>query len=450
MKNRDLLHGNIRTQLIALAVPLLLGNILQQFYNTTDSLIIGHYLGGQAFASTGVSGTIMNLFIFVINGFCVGLSVIFAQAYGCGDRKRFRQEMFLSLLAGMGLSVLISICSLSLLRPILNLIQTPADLMLYCIQYLWIILPGLLATFLYNFFSTILRAVGNTLSSLLTLTISVLANIVLDFLFVGVMQWGISGAAYATVLAQLFSAVCCCCYMKKRYPDLVFTRKDIQFSKTRIVHILRFGLVSSLHQSSLYIGKLMVQGAVNTLGTSGIAAYTAAMRIEGVVNSFGDSGNQAMSILISQNYGSGKKGRVQEGFKTGLILLVILCLAMSAIMFAASKQCLQIFLDTADSQSMRYGSSYLRIVACFYVFCFIGNAFVGYFRGVGKVLIPFWGTTLHLSVRVILSWILVSQMGLAAVAVATAIGWCLVVVFHSVNYWLVREKQPDILQKKPF
>lgn len=442
----DLLRGNIRKQLIFLALPLLLGNILQQFYNTTDSLIIGHFLGSLAFASTGVSGTIMNLFIFVINGFCVGLSVIFAQAYGSGNWKRFRQEMFLSLLIGAVLSLVISACSVKLLRPILVIIQTPEALMLYCIRYLEIILPGLPVTFMYNYFSTILRAVGNTLSSLAALFISVVANIGLDYLFVGYFNLGITGAAFATVLAQLLSAVCCYYYLKRHYPHLMFTQNDIIFSKASIFQILRFGAVSSLHQSSLYIGKILVQGCVNTLGTAGIAAYTATMRIEGVVNSFGDSGSQAMSILISQNYGARDKKRVHEGFTSGLCCLIILCMIMSCIMFIASEQCLRIFLSAEETLSVQYGSSYLRIIACFYVLCFIGNAYVGYFRGIGKVVIPFWGTTLHLSLRVVLSWLLVQRFGLSAIAIATGSGWTLVVVFHSFNYWLTQKNNKETVE----
>ena len=430
MDNSTLLKGNIQKELIALAFPLLLSNILQQLYNTADSLIIAHFLGSQAFASTGVSGTLMNLFIFVLNGFCVGISVIFAQAYGKGDKKGFRQNFFLALIAGTGLTILFGALMILFLDPALRLIHTPFELTAYCRTYMTIILAGLSATWFYNFFASVLRSAGNTKASLYFLAFSVLANVVLDLLFVGVFHTGIAGAAYATVMAQTLSAIISFFYLQKKYPDLLFTRQDIAFQRPALFKIMRFGLVSAMHQSSLYIGKILVQGTVNTLGTAGIAAYTATMRIEGIANSFGDSGSQAISIFISQNYGAGSQERVSQGFQKGFSLLVLLGSVVSAVMFFTSSFCLRLFLAQSDHPSMDYGVSYLKTIALFYILCFIGNAFVGYFRGIGKVVIPFFGTTLHLTLRVILTWILIAGYELSAVAIATGSGWVLVVIYY--------------------
>ncbi|NCC44558.1 MAG: hypothetical protein EOM18_13490 [Clostridia bacterium] len=246
---------------------------------------------------------------------------------------------------------------------------------------------------------------------------------------------GISGGACATVIAQLFSACCCYLYLRKRYPGLICKKEDFAFRKTLLIQTLSYGIVSALHQSSLYIGKLLVQGAVNTLGTSAIASYTATMRIEGIVNAFSDSGSQSMSILIAQNHGAGNRKRVIEGFHHGLLLLIILGILLSAIMFLTSPICMMFLIGSKVKLIVAPGISYLKVISIFYLLCYIGNAFVGFFRGVGKVNIPFIATTVHITLRVILSYLLVDRLGLPAVAFATGIGWICVVIFHSFSYF---------------
>lgn len=435
MKQQTLLSGNIKKQLVFLAVPLLLGNILQQLYNTADSLIVGHFLGTGAFASVGISGTIMNLFIFILNGFCVGLSVIFAQLYGTGNEKTFREEVFVAAGFGTLISILISGVSLALLGTVLKLIKTPDELIPYATSYLFIILAGLPFTYFYNLFSGILRSVGNTKAALYFLAFSIVSNVILDFLFIAEFHLGTAGAAAATVLSQFFSAFLCFFYLKKNYCGLLCRREDFGLHPELIGQTLRFGTASALHNSSLYIGKLLIQGAVNTLGTPGIAAYTAATRIEGFANSFGDSCGEAMSILISQNQGAGNPKRVMGGLKNGLVMNLTLGLCLSVLMYAGAAPGIRLFLDQADSLALSYGTGYLKTISFFYLLCFIGCAFVGYFRGTGRVHIPFLGTTLHISMRVILSHLLVSRMGLPAVAVATGLGWISVVTFQVIMFY---------------
>ncbi|NCC00178.1 MAG: MATE family efflux transporter [Clostridia bacterium] len=417
-----------------LALPLLIGNILQQFYNTIDALIVGRYLGISAFAAIGLSGTIMNLFIFVLNGFCVGISMLFAQFYGMHNEKNFRKEFALSIWAGLLITAILSILSLLFLRPLLRMMQTPDNVFPYVISYLTIILCSLFATYFYNLFSNVLRSVGDTNASLLFLFVSILLNTLLDILFIAVLHMGIAGGAYATVISQLFSACCCYLYLRKRYPMLICRKEDFTFHKTLLTQTLSYGIVSALHQSSLYIGKLLVQGAVNTLGTSAIASYTATMRVEGIVNAFSDSGSQSMSILIAQNHGAGNKKTVCEGFHHGLLLLVLSGILLSAIMFLTSPICMMFLIGSNDEQIIAPGISYLKVISIFYVLCYIGNAFVGFFRGVGKVNIPFIATTVHITLRVILSYLLVERLGLPAVAIATGIGWICVVFVHEFSY----------------
>ena len=439
MKQQTLLSGNIKKQLISLAIPLLFGNILQQLYNTADSLIVGHFLGTDAFASVGVSGSIMNLFIFILNGFCVGISVILGQLYGTGDRSQFRKEFFVAVGFGSVLTLALSSFSMLLLRHILVLIQTPAELIGYSTSYLMFILAGLPFTYFYNLFSNVLRSIGNTKAGLYFLLLAIIANIILDIVFIANLGMGTAGATAATVIAQCLSAVCCFFYLKKFYPELICTRDDIGVHRELLSRTVQYGITSAMQASSLYIGKILVQGAVNTLGTPGIAAYTATMRIEGFANSFGDSGGSAISVLVSQNRGAGNNERLKAGMKDGVLLNFSLGLIMAALMILFAEPGIRLFIGNADLQSIQYGIDYLRVISVFYIFCFMGSALVGYFRGIGKVHVPFWCSTSHITIRVILSYLLVSRMGLPAIGLATGIGWIWAVTYQVIMYFYYKK-----------
>lgn len=435
-----LLEGNIRRELISLSIPLLIGSVLQQMYNTVDSLIISRFLGTEAFSAVGIAGTIMNLFIFVLTGFCTGISVILAQMYGSGDRSAFRREVFTSLSLGAGITIVLAALFLALMRPVLVLIQSPAALIPYIEAYLRVIIGGMLCTYFYNLFSSMLRAIGDTRAATFFLFVAVAVNAVLDLLFVGELHFGIAGAAWATVLSQLLSALCCLIYIARRDRDLLCSRYEFHLDKSLVRRTLTFGFSSALHQSSLYIGKIFVQGAVNTLGTPGIAAYTATTRIEGFANSFGTSVGQALSVFVSQNYGAKNADRVRDGLKESLKLGVGLGLMLSALMFLSARVGVGIFLKDGEVRAIEFGVDYLHQIAIFYVMCFTGNLFAGYFRGVGRVYTPLAATTLHISVRVVLSYLWAGKLGLRAVALATGIGWLCLTAFQLTMLWRIRKR----------
>ena len=196
----------------------------------------------------------------------------------------------------------------------------------------------------------------------------------------------------STILSQFFSAICCFLYLRDTYPGLLCRREDIGAHKDLMIHTLRYGLISALQASSLYIGKILVQGSVNTLGTPGIAAYTAATRIEGFANSFGDSGGNAVSVMVSQNLGAGNHDRVKKSLFWGLMLNWTVCVVISLFMFFGSDPALQLFLSSSDELALYYGNSYIRLISVFYIFCFTGSAYMGYFKGQGYMVIAFCGT----------------------------------------------------------
>ncbi|MBT9779884.1 MATE family efflux transporter [Clostridium sp. MCC353] len=429
MENKNLTSGNIRKQLAALTLPLLAGSILQQFYNTVDALILGRYAGMDAFGAAGVAGTVMNLFIFILSGSCSGMTILFAQFYGRRAMDQFRREVFLTLVWGGMFTLAISLAAIFSAVPLLKLIHTPAAVLPHAGNYLCIIFAGLPVTYLYNLFSSILRSAGNTKAALLFLAAAVFANIIFDLIFIAGAGMGTKGAALATVAAQLISVLLCVIYIKKCYPELLFTKNDMHCDKAMAGRTLSFSFASALHQSSLYIGKMMVQGSVNSLGADAVCAYTAASRIEGFANSFGDSGSQALSVFTAQNTGAGKMKRVRAGLKNGFILLSCLGLFLSLVMYAGARPFTALLTGNNQPSPLTSGTAYLRVISVFYPLCFIGNAFVGYFRGTGRVNIPVIGTTLHISIRVLLSCLLAPSLGLPAISLATGAGWAAVVTF---------------------
>lgn len=434
-----LTQGSIPRQLIWLALPLICGNILQQLYNTVDAFIIGRFLGGAAFGAVGVAGTVMNLFIFILSGCCTGIAVLFAQFYGSRDLASFRREGFLSLVFGLLLTAVLGLGGLVLLGPLLGLIQTPGELRPLVTEYLNVIFLGLPVTFLYNLGSAALRAAGNTLAALFPLMAATALNVGLDILFVGGFSMGIAGAAVATVLAQGFAALLALGYLRWRMPQLLFGREDLHLDWDMLRRTASFGLVSALQQSAVYIGKLLVQGAVNSMGNEAINAYTAATRIEGFASSFGDSGAEAVSVFVAQNTGAGEKKRVKRGFFTGMALMIALGLTMSLIMFVGARASLTLMLGESGLDALEGGMAYLRLIALVYVMCFIGSAYVGLYRGIGWVSVPVIGSSLQITIRVILAYALADSWGVAGVALATGIGWSAIITYQTVLY---RVKRP--------
>lgn len=445
----DLTTGNISQHLLHLSLPLILGNLLQQLYNTADAFVLGHFSGNLEFAAVGIAGSVMNLFLFMIAGACTGISIIFAQLYGAGNLARFRQEHWLALLFGELFTVACSILGFFCLPPLLQMIHTPDSLVSFVNSYLSIIMISLSATFLYNLYSALLRSVGHTGASLMSLTIAVMINLILDYFLIVKFHQGIIGAAWATAISQTISAILCILYLRFKMPELFFHYRDCRINTSLLRQTVLFSSVTSLHQSSLYIGKLLVQGAVNTGGADMISAYTAATRIEGFANSFGDSGSSATSVLIAQNYGAGNQERVQKSFKSSLLLMLSMGITMSLVMYVSVRTSVSLMLGTDSGVAFENACSYLKIISLFYIFCFIGNTFSGYFDGIGKVRIPFIGSAGHITLRVILSWLLIAKAGLPAVALASGIGWLAVTILWSAVKYFSEKKivsQPEYRQ----
>ncbi|MGI5962892.1 MAG: MATE family efflux transporter [Lawsonibacter sp.] len=433
-----LTSGSITPQLIRLCLPLLCANVLQQLYNIINSLVVTYYIGDSAFAALGVAESVMNLFIYVITGACMGASVLIAQFYGEENFPRLRQQLYVSAVLIGGCTLTAVLLGQIFLPQLLAIIQTPESLMSDVSIYLRIILIGMIFTFTYNYLAATLRAVGDTKAALYFLLASLGYNLAAAWFFVAILDLGITGTALATASAQLLSSALCLFYIRKRRAFLTIGRSDMKMDRTLAHLTSSYAAVAALQQSSLYLGKLMVQSAVNGISlvnTAPISAFTAATRIENFTQAFGMSGCEAIAIFIAQNRGAGKQQRIYEGFARGIGLMLAMGLAFSLFMHIEAEMLAALFLN-GEADSLALCVSYLQIISWFYFLSFLGHSFVGWFRGNGRMNITFWGTTIQIVVRVVGTYMLVDWLGLDAVAWATGVGWILIILFHSTVFFL--------------
>ena len=430
-QNIHLTSGSITPQLVQLCLPLLLGNVLQQLYNIINSLVVTHYLGNNAFAALGVAESVMNLFIYAISGACMGASVLIARFYGQRDFARLRQQIYVTVVLIGGCTLAAVAIGQLFLPQLLHIIQTPDELYADVSTYLRCILVGMLFTFSYNFLAATLRAVGNTRTALYFLLISLGYNLVCAWFLVAVLKLGILGTALATASAQLLSTLLCLAYIRKKQPFLRVGREDMKLSREMIRETSGYSVIAALQQSSLYLGKLMVQSAVNGLGTAAISAFTAATRVENFIQAFGISGCESIAIFVSQNKGAKQEKRALQGFLRGSVLVIGMGLFFSAALVLGGDLFVIPFLDAEETAARTLGGGYLRLLGWFYFLSFTGHSYVGHFRGVGRMNITFWGTTTQIAVRVVGTYLLVDSMGLNATALATGIGWVVIVIFHT-------------------
>lgn len=429
-----LTEGNITKQIIRLAIPLLIGNIIQQFYNTINMMIVGRYVGEDAFAAVGVSGSVMNLFISIIIGLCVGFSILYANAYGAKDYDKLRKTIFLTAVIGLGITVILSLIGFIFVKPILSSIETPANLYDDCIIYLRIILIGMIFSLFYNLLANMLQALGRTNIMLYIIVISMISNIFFNYALVAWLDLKIMGAAMATLLSQFISSGLCLLYIKKNLPELKLKKHDMSWDKNLFMTSYQYGSTSALQQSSLFFGKLLVQRSINALGTAAVMAYTADICIEQLVLAFGDSGAAAIAVFVAQNYGHNEKERIFEGLKQGMKIMVTTGVTLSLLLFAARTSVLSLLISKENIEVTSIAFSYLSVMCIFYPISFLCNSFQGYFRGIGMIHLAFGATLSQIVVRVILTYNLTDIFKLKAVAYATGIGWISMITIQLIYF----------------
>ena len=279
-KTHSLVTGNITWGMLWFAVPMILGNLLQQFYNIADTLIVGRFLGAKALAAVGSAYTLMIFLTSVLLGLCMGSGVVFSLQYGARDHEALKRSIFVSLVLIGVITLLLNIAVFVWIDPILRLLQVPAEVYILMRDYLWIIFWGIGFTFLYNYYASLLRAVGNSVLPLVFLAVAVVLNIVLDLVFILSFGWGVRGAALATVIAQAVSGIGLCFYSLYRFPDFRVSRQNMQLKWATVKEIATYSSLTCAQQSVMNFGILMVQGLINSFGTAVMAGFAAAVKID--------------------------------------------------------------------------------------------------------------------------------------------------------------------------
>lgn len=423
--NRDLTQGGITKTMLLFALPMIAGNLLQQFYNIADTWVVGHFLGKNPLAAVGSAYSLTTFLTSILIGLCMGSGALFSLLFGEKDFKRLGCFIAQSFwLIGM---ITLLLCAIVFLwiDPILSLLHVPAEVYGLLHDYLWVIFMGIPAVFLYNYFACLLRAVGDSMVPLMFLGVSAALNIALDLLFVAVWPMGVIGAAVATVIAQTVSGVGISAYTLLRRPDLRVSCRHMRPEPAALREIVQFSFLTCAQQSVMNFGILMVQGLVNTFGTDVMAAFAAAVKIDSFAYMPAQDFGNAFSTFIAQNYGAGETERIRRGSRSALLCSSAFCLLVSGIVFILSESMMQLFVSPQETAVIRIGAQYLRIEGAFYVGIGILFLLYGYYRAIRKPGMSFILTLISLGLRVALAYILAPIIGEIGIWISVPVGWAI-------------------------
>ena len=440
--DRDLTKGSVVKSMLLFSIPLILGDMLQQCYNIADTLIVGRYLGSNALAAVGSSFTLMTFLTSVILGLCMGSSALFSIRFGQRDEIALREDICASFSFIASVTVILLIVSFACLDGIRSFLSVPSEVWGSMRAYLFIIFIGTPAVFLYNYFASYLRAIGNSTVPLIFLAFSAVFNIILDLWFIIGLELGVQGAAIATVLAQYVSGLGISIYTLRVDAHIRSIRKLRYLKMERIREIISFSVLTCIQQSIMNLGILMVQGLVNSFGTAVMAAFAAAVKIDAFaympVQDFGN----AFSTFIAQNHGAKQEERIQKGLKEAVRISVIFCIIISAVVWICARQLMMIFVDAGETMIIAEGVRYLRIEGAFY--CGIGCLFLlyGLYRALEKPGISVVLTIISLGTRVALAYLLsaIPAIGVVGIWWSVPIGWALADI-AGFAYYRIRKKR---------
>lgn len=419
---QDLTQGREGKLIFAFALPMLIGNVFQQFYNTVDSIIVGNTLGKTALAAVGASFPLVFLLVALIIGLTMGSTVLIAQFYGAGRLDQVKKTIDTTYIFLFVAALVCTLLGLVSSKPLLKLLKTPAEIFPLAQTYLQIIIAGLIFTFGFNTISAVLRGLGNSKTPLYFLILSTLLNIVLDLVFILSFGWGVAGAAWATVIAQAVSFLLSQIYLARRFELFRFDLKKITFDRTIFLTTLKIGLPTGIQQMLVATGMMALSRIVNNFGTTAVAAYTAAGRIDSFASMPAMNLSAALSAFVGQNLGAGKPERVKRGYLSALAMAGVIALATTITVALFGRELIALF--NTDPEVITIGASYLIIVGSFYpifAWMFITN---GVLRGAGDTLIPMFFSVFSLwLIRVPVSSLLAQRRGTNGIWWGIPIAW---------------------------
>lgn len=425
--NIDMTQGSTMKSMLRFALPMILGNLLQQCYNIADTLIVGRFLGPNALAAVGSSFTLMTFLTSILLGLCMGSGAFFSMRFGEGDEKGLKEGVCASFVLIFSLTIFLNILVFLFLDKIQAFLKVPDEVWGLMRSYLIVIFCGIFATFLYNYFASLLRAVGNSVIPLVFLAVSALLNIALDLWFVIGLGRSVSGAAEATVAAQYVSGIGIACYSFAYVPCLKMKKDECRIRPSCMKEIFGFSVLTCIQQSVMNLGILLVQGVVNSFGPAVMAAFAAAVKIDAFaympVQDFGN----AFSTFIAQNYGAKKETRIRAGLRGAVTAVIIFCVIISVAVWIFARPLMLLFVKAEETAIVAEGVRYLRIEGAFY--CGIGCLFLlyGLYRALGKPGMSVVLTVFSLGTRVMLAYALsaIPVVGVVGIWWAVPVGWIL-------------------------
>lgn len=422
MRN-DLTSGTPWKVISIFAVPLLIGNVVQQMYQVIDAAVVGQHLGVNALAAVGTTGAMMFLLVGFAWGMTSGFAIPTAQAYGAGDTVAVRRSVAAGVILTGLTGVVITTVGVVFARNILELLQTPPELLEGATTFSTVSFAGASATMFFNYLSAIIRAKGDSRTPLIFLIIASVVNIGLVILFVQILNWGIGGAAGATIGAQLLSVILCFVYVRKAIPEFAVRREDWADSRWVMGRHLRIGLPMGFQSSIIAIGSLAVQVRLNTLGTQAVAAYTTAVRVDGLAVAFLASLGLAVSTFVAQNYGARQTGRIMTGVRQGLVMGVGTALLLAFLLITFGEQIVSLFVGTGHPDVVKMSHLYLVVNGLFYAALACLFITRGALQGLGRVLVPTVSGVLELVMRVAAAIILAGFFGFNGIVWASPLAW---------------------------
>lgn len=432
----DLTQGSITGTLLRFTLPMMAGSFLQQCYNIADTLIVGQCIGADALAAVGSAYTFMVFLTSVLLGLSMGSGTVFSLYYGAGRMESLRRCVYVSFVLIGAITLALNLLAFAWIDPILRLLQVPADIYGMMRDYLWIIFYGIVFTFIYNYCAALLRAVGDAVTPLCFLAASVVLNIGLDLCFILLLDGGIKGAAWATVISQCVAACGLMSYTFWKRPEIRIARSDMHFDRDSLKEIVSFSSLTCVQQSVMNFGILMVQGLINSFGTAVMAAFAAGVKIDSFaympVQEFGN----AFSTFIAQNFGAGRSDRIRRGVRSAFVIAVAFALAVSVLVFAFAKPLMLIFVRPDEAEILQTGIGYLRVEGAFYVGIAILFLLYGYYRAIRMPSMSVVLTVVSLGTRVGLSYGLafVPGIGVWGIWWSIPIGWLLADVLGILYY----------------
>ena len=428
MKTKTLTEGTPWKQILLFSIPIFWGNVFQLLYSLVDTKIVGSTLGTEALAAVGSVSTLHTLMTGFLNGLTLGFSLITAMCFGAKYRKRLKKTFAAAISRGVLTTLALVLMLMIFLHPVLNLLHVPQAQFEMAYAYISVLIVGLFATLFYNLCANTLRAIGDALTPLIFLIVATVSNIGLDYLFILGFQMGVQGAAYATVLAQLLSVVLCLIRIFRKFPILHIQKEDFRFDRELMAEMYKSGLSMGLMSCLVGIGTILLQSAINTLGTTVIVAHTAARKVFELVSLPNSVLGSAMATYCGQNYGARRFDRIRQGIRASLIIAAVWAVVVFLICHTIEGKLIQFVASTTHPDVIYWGSTYLKVDMSFIVICGVIVILRNSMQGFGDRVIPVFSSCIELAGKIIFAFVFAPMFAYWGIIWAEPMVWIAMVI----------------------